>query len=287
MHSKKVKGILSSKNGMNLYRGCTHGCIYCDSRSTCYQMDHAFEDVEIKENAIELLEECLKRKRKKVMIGSGSMTDPYMPLEKSIRSTHKSLELIEKYGFGATLITKSASVLDDLELLKTINEKTKAVVQMTLTTFDEDLCKILEPHVSSTRERFETLMVLKENNIPTVVWFAPLLPFINDTRENMEGILNYCIEAQVKGIICFGIGVTLREGDREYFYEQLDKHFPGLKEKYIATYGNDYYLPSANEKEHMKLFHKTCREQGIMDNPDDIFKYLAKFEDKKQLNLFD
>ena len=141
MHLKKVKGILSSSNGMNLYRGCTHGCIYCDSRSKCYHMEHAFEDVEVKENAIVLLENALKRKRLKCMLS----TDPYIPLEDEFSSVRKALSLAYKYGFGFTLITKSNRVLKDLDLLKAINDKTKCVVQMTLTTYDEDLCKKIEP----------------------------------------------------------------------------------------------------------------------------------------------
>lgn len=286
MHTKKVKGILSAQNGMNLYRGCTHGCIYCDSRSTCYQIDHDFEDIEVKENAIELLENTLKRKRNKAMIGTGSMTDPYMPLEKQFRLTRQALEVIDKYGFGATVITKSSAVLDDLDLYKRINQKTKAVVQMTLTTYDEKLCKVLEPNVSTTKERFEALKILRDNNIPTVVWLTPILPFINDNLDNLKGILKYCIEAQVKGIICFGMGVTLREGDREYFYENLDKSFPGLKDKYIQNYGNAYNCPSENEAELMDYFHETCQSYGIMDNPKDVFKYLQTFEDKKQMKLF-
>ena len=286
MHTKEVKGILSAKNGMNLYRGCTHGCIYCDSRSTCYQMDHDFEDIEVKINAIELLESTLKRKRQKVMIGTGSMTDPYMPLDKQFHLTRQSLELIEKYGFGATVITKSATVLDDLDIYKRINEKTKAVIQMTLTTFDEDLCKIIEPHVSTTKERFDALKVFRDHDIPTVVWLTPILPFINDTQENLMGILNYCIEAQVKGIICFGFGVTLREGDREYFYDQLEQFFPGIKEKYINTFGNAYYCPSENEKELNKIFKEITDKHQIMNDADEIFTYLSAFEDKKQMKLF-
>lgn len=287
MHTAKVKGILSAQNGMNLYRGCTHGCIYCDSRSKCYQFTHDFEDVEIKENAIELLEETLKHKRKKVMIATGSMTDPYMPIEGIVHSTRRALEVIEKHGFGATLITKSASVLEDLELLKRINAKTKAVVQMTLTTYDEALCKILEPRVSSTRERFDALKVLRDNGIPTVVWMTPILPYINDTKENIQGILDYCIEAKVVGIICFGMGLTLREGNREYFYEQLDRHFPGLKKKYQDHYGNNYMLPSPLEKELMELFRQTCKQHGILSNPEDVFEYLRTFEDKTQISLFE
>ena len=289
MHYVKVKSILSAKNGMNLYRGCLHGCIYCDSRSSCYNMQHKFEDVEIKANAIELLEKALKSKRKKCMIGMGSMTDPYIPLETEIQNTRKSLELIYKYGFGATLITKSALVLRDLDVLKEINNKTKCVIQMTLTTFDEKICKIVEPNVSSTKERFEALKILNQNKIPTVVWLTPILPFVNDSKENLDGILNYCIKAKVYGILCFGMGLTLRDGNREFFYKNLDEYFPKMKEKYIKTYGNNYILNSPDNKYLMNIFHNTCKKHKIVCDNDEIFKYLNTFEDKKaekQLELF-
>lgn len=282
MHYKKVKGILSAHNGMNLYRGCSHGCIYCDSRSLCYHIDHEFEDIEVKENALELLEDALKRKRKKCMIGTGAMTDPYIPLELKLEYTRKSLELIEKYGFGVTIHTKSDIVLRDLDLLKKINDKTKCVVQMTLTTYDEELCKKLEPNVCTTKARFEALKKFRDAGIPTVVWFSPILPFINDTEENLRGILNYCVEAKVYGIICFGIGVTLRDGDREYFYKNLDKHFPGLKEKYIKDYGLSYEVTSPDNSRLMKIFHQVCEENGIVHDNGKIFEYLNAFEEKKQ-----
>lgn len=290
MHYKKVKGILSSSNGMNLYRGCTHGCIYCDSRSHCYHMEHDFEDIEIKENAIELLEQTLKRKRSKCMLSTGSMTDPYIPLENEIGYMRKTLSLAYKYGFGFTFITKSNRVLRDLDLLKAINDKTKCVVQMTLTTYDEDLCQMIEPNVCTTRERVEVLKQLRDAGIPTVVWLCPILPFINDTKENIINILNDCIEAKVYGVICFGMGLTLREGNREYFYNRLDYLFPHMKEKYIRTYGNQYQLYSLKNHQLMKIFHQMCEEHGIIHDNKQIFKYLKKFEDKTknvQLSLFD
>ena len=291
MHYTNVKTILSAKNGMNLYRGCSHGCIYCDSRSKVYNMQHSFEDIEIKSNAIELLEKALRGKRKKCMIGMGSMTDPYIPLEKEIQNTRKALELICKYDFGATLITKSASVLRDLDILKEINKKTKCVIQMTLTTFDEKLCEIIEPNVSTTKERFEILKILNKNNIPAVVWLTPVLPFINDTKENLAGILDYCVKAKVYGVICFGMGVTLREGNREYFYEKLDKFFPAIEEKYIKTYGNNYILNSPDNKYLMNIFYKTCKQHNIVCDNNEIFQYLNTFESKtikenRQLDLF-
>jgi len=290
MHFVQAKGILSPKNGMNLYRGCSHGCIYCDSRSQCYHMTHAFEDIEVKENAIELLEYALKHKRKKCMIGTGSMTDPYIPLEMKLRNVRKALHLIYEFGFGFTVITKSNLILRDLDLLQKINEKTKCVVQMTLTTYDEDLCKKIEPNVCTTSERFEVLKKLRDVGIPTVVWLTPILPFINDTEDNISSIIDMCIEAKVYGIICFGMGLTLREGNREYFYEQLDHLFPHLKDKYIQTYGNEYIVDSLNNKNLMKLFHQKCEKGGIIHNNEQIFQYLQTFEEKtlpKQLSLWD
>ena len=280
MHYVKVKGILSPSNGMNLYRGCSHGCIYCDSRSKCYQMNHDFEDIEVKENALELLETALRRKRKRCMIGTGAMTDPYIPLEKKLGYTRKALLLIERYGFGVALQTKSDLVLRDLDILRRINEKTKAVVQMTLTTADEKLCSIIEPNVSTANERFEALKALRDAGIPTVVWLCPVLPFINDTEENIRTILGMCVEAGVRGVLCFGMGLTLREGNREYFYRQLDIHFPRLKERYIRAYGNNYVVDSPRSTELMRLFHRICEENGILHSNDQIFEYLRKFEEK-------
>lgn len=288
MHTIQAKSILSSQNTMNLYRGCVHGCIYCDSRSTCYHMAHEFEDIEVKENAIELLETVLKRKRSKCMLSTGAMTDPYIPAERTLRYVRRALELAEQYGFGFTLITKSADVLRDLDILERINRKTKCVVQMTLTTYDETLCKKLEPGVSSTKERFETLKKLNEAGIPTVVWLSPILPFINDTEENIRKILELCIQAKVKGIICFGMGVTMREGNREYFYKQLDTFFPGMKEHYIQSYGYQYVCSSPKNENLMKLFHTICEEHGIWHDNGQIFTYLNTFENKEfeQLTLF-
>lgn len=286
MHYKKVKGILSSSNGMNLYRGCLHGCIYCDSRSDCYHMDHLFEDIEVKENALELLDASLKKKRKPCMIGMGAMTDPYIPLEDQLLYTRGALEIIDRNGFGVTLITKSSRVLRDLDVLKSIRTHSKCVIQMTLITYDEDLCKILEPNVSTTKERFETLLTLYKEGIPTIVWLTPILPFINDNEGNLRGILDYCIKAHVKGIICFDMGVTLREGNREYFYSKLEQHFPGLKETYINKYGNSYILSSPQNKHLMRIFHQVCEENGIMHNHEEIFNYLRTYEDHR-LNLLD
>lgn len=237
MHKVRAKGILSAGNGMNVYRGCTHGCIYCDSRSACYQMNHAFEDIEVKENAPELLEAALRSKRKRCMISTGAMCDPYLHAEKELLITRRCLELISRYEFGAAVLTKSD-------------------------------------------------LIMRERGIPTVVWFSPLLPFLNDTEENVLAIVDYARRAGCYGIISFGMGLTLREGDREYYYEALDRHFPGLKQRYIRRYGNNYELPSPDSGRLIKLFRQKCHESGLECDMDRIFAFLHEFPDNEQLTLF-
>ena len=204
MHFVNAKGILTAngggRSGMNIYRGCTHGCIYCDSRSKCYQFTHAFEDIEVKQNAPELLEVALKSKRKRCMIGTGAMSDPYMHCEEKLGLTRKCLGIISKYEFGIAIQTKSDRIMRDIDLLDEINRKAKAVVQMTLTTYDDDLCSIIEPNVCNTRRRIEVLEEMQRRGIPTVVWLTPILPFINDTEENINAILQECIRVGVKAI---------------------------------------------------------------------------------------
>ncbi len=285
MHYVNSKTILSPKNGMNIYRGCTHGCIYCDSRSKKYNMNHDFEDSEVKGNALELLKRELI-KRPKAMIGTGAMTDPYIPLEKRLKHVRKSLEMIYRYGFGFTCITKSDLILRDLDLLEKINEKARVVVQMTLTTADDGLCSILEPNVCPTSRRVEVLKTLNEAGIATVVWLCPILPYINDTEENINSIIDYCIETDVRGIFCFEMGLTLREGNREYFYQNLDRHFPGLKEKYMKEFGNDYAVPSPNNQKLMEIFKNRTSKAGIMNNWNEIYDFLMEFpQDSVQTRL--
>ena len=291
MHFVDAKGILTANNGycgMNIYRGCTHGCIYCDSRSKCYQFTHPFEDIEVKQNAPELLEMALSSKRKKCMIGTGAMSDPYMHCEEKLRLTRKCLEIISRHGFGVAVQTKSDRIMQDIDLLDEINKKAKCVVQMTLTTYDDELCGIIEPNVCNTKRRIEVLEAMQERGIPTMVWLTPILPFINDTEENIRPILNECVRVGVKGIICFDMGLTLREGDREYFYEALDKHFPGMKERYIRRYGNAYELPSPDSKELMRMFHEICKENNIISRPPECFAYMSELSEKyTQMSIFD
>ena len=289
MHFVDAKGILTGSGGhfgMNIYRGCSHGCIYCDSRSKCYQFTHPFEDIEVKQNAPVLLEAALRSKKKRAMIGTGAMSDPYMHCEEELRLTRRCLEIILQYGFGAAVQTKSDRILRDIDLLEEINRKAKCVVQMTLTTYDDRLCKIIEPNVCNTQRRIEVLEAMRERNIPAIVWLTPILPFINDTEENIQAILDACAQVQVKGIICFDMGLTLREGDREYFYAALDRHFPGMKERYIRTYGNAYEVPSPYSAELMTLFRSFCREHGILYKPEECFDYLQTLPDKYRQMTF-
>ena len=290
MHFVDAKGILTANNGfngMNIYRGCSHGCIYCDSRSRCYQFTHPFEDIEVKQNAPELLEKALSSKRKKCMIGTGAMSDPYMHCEEQLGLTRKCLEIILRHGFGVAIQTKSDRILRDIDLLDEINREAKAVVQMTLTTYDDDLCRIVEPNVCNTKRRIEVLEEMQKRGIPTVVWLSPILPFINDNEENIRTIMEECVRVGVKGVICFGMGLTLREGDREYYYAALDKYFPGLKKKYIERYGNSYNLPSPNERQLYKVFHEICSANGMMSKPDECFRYLNELPEKEiQVSMF-
>lgn len=290
MHLVDAKGILSARNGMNIYRGCTHGCIYCDSRSDCYQMRHDFEDIEVKQNCVSLLEQALRSKRKKCMIGTGSMSDPYMHCEEKLQLMKQCLEIIERYGFGVAVQTKSNRILRDISILSRINQNAKAVVQTTFTTYDEELCKVIEPNVCTTKKRFEMLLAMKEEKIPTVVWIDPILPFINDTKENLDGLLDYCIRADVRGIICFGMGMTLRNGNREYYYRKLDESFPGLKNKYKERYGYSYEVESPNAKLLFQRFQDICRLHNILYKPDEVFHYMNEFPQDRnyeQLSLFE
>ncbi len=291
MHFVEAKGILTGNSGyygMNIYRGCSHGCIYCDSRSKCYQFTHPFEDIEVKQNAPELLEKALRSKRKKCMIGTGAMSDPYMHCEEELRLTRRCLEIINKYGFGAAIQTKSDRILQDIDLLDEINRSAKCVVQITLTTYDDGLCSILEPNVCNTKRRIEVLEMMRERGIPTVVWLTPILPFINDTTENITALMNECVRVGVKGIIDFGMGLTLREGDREYYYAALDKYFPGMKQQYIHRYGNSYELPSPNARELINIVQRACKENEIMCTPEECFSYMRELPEKQtQISIFD
>ena len=288
MHFVNAKSLLTSSRSMNLYRGCTHGCIYCDSRSDCYGFAHDYEDIEVKQNAPELLERILRSSRKKFMISTGSMSDPYQPCEKELKLTRRCLELILQYGFGASVITKSDLILRDLDLFEEISSKSKAVVQMTITAADEELSRKIEPYVCTSRRRYEVLKKFQKYCIPTVVWLSPVLPMITDTEENIRQILEWCFDAGVKGIIMYGAAMTLRSGCREYYYNELDRMFPGLSEKYERMYGDSYLVVSTRHEKLMKIFHEECEKHGVLHTPEDCFRFINEMPERyRQLNLFD
>ena len=276
MHYVKAKGIFTSDYGINIYRGCTHGCIYCDSRSDIYQFNHEFEDMEEKENAVELLKRELVR-RKPFMVVTGAMTDPYIPIEKRLKNVRKCLELIYRYGYGFSCLTKSDLILRDLDLLKKINEKSKVVVNITLTTANDDLCKTIEPNVCSTSRRVEVLRKLDENDIPTVVWLSPILPHINDTEDNINSILDSCIDLNVRGVLNLDMGLSLREGNREYFYRKLDENFPGLRDKYVEEFGDSNFIYSKNNRKLKQIIKNRCQMHGMLYKQEDIFNYMHDF----------
>ena len=259
-HVKQPDPWFGLKYNMNLYRGCQHQCIYCDSRSECYQIEN-FTDILVKVNAIELLEDELSRKRVKGTIGTGSMNDPYMPLEGKVNLTGRALDVITRYGFPVHIITKSDLVLKDLDVLKQINQ-IYAAVSFTITTTDEGLAQILEPGAPSVSRRLQAMRVLSENGIHTGVTMMPILPFIEDNEENIAQIVHQAWDAGASYIIP-GFGMSLRKGSRDYYYEKLDQFFPGLKRKYQETFGLQYQCTANNAQRLRERFYELCEHYGI------------------------
>jgi DNA repair photolyase len=289
-----AKMILSkTKNGdlwfgidynMNLYKGCSHGCIYCDSRSNCYQIKD-FDKVKIKENVIEILQKEIKSKRKKGVIGIGAMSDTYNPFEKKLQVTRKALALIESNGFGVSIETKSDLIVRDIDIFKKINEKADVILKFTITAADDKLSKIIEPNVCETSKRLAAMKKLSDEGIFVGILLTPIIPFITDSEENIKKIIELSAKNGAKFIYSIG-GVTLRENQREYFYSQLDKNFPRLKQKYISTYQNKYYCKSLNKNLGL-IFKRECEKYGLLYKMEDIVKAYKKEELDNQISLFD
>ncbi len=270
---------------MNIYKGCCHGCIYCDSRSECYGVED-FGRVRAKERALEIIRDDLRRKVKKGIIGTGSMSDPYNPFEQKLLLSRHALELINAFDFGVSIATKSHLVTRDVDILSDIRQHSPVLVKMTITTMDEKLCSILEPHVASTKERFQAIRTLAEQGIFCGVLLMPILPFINDSEENVGGILQQAKESGAR-FVYPAFGVTLRDIQREYFYEQLDAHFPNLKEKYMKRYGNRYSCGSPKAKTLYSFFVKECERLGLLYQMKDIVYHYKQNSNGNQLSLFD
>ena len=270
---------------MNLYRGCSHGCIYCDSRSNCYHIDN-FDVPKGKENALQILEKELSKKTDHGVVGIGSMSDTYNPLEKHYEQTRGALKLLSKYNFGVSIDTKSDLILRDLDLLKEINSKNNVIIKFTITTPHDELSKIIEPHVCVSSKRFEAIKTLSDNDIFVGIMMNPLLPFITDSEKDIKKLVRLAHENGAKFIQSF-MGMTLRENQRDYYYEKLDIHFKGLKEKYIKYYGERYNCPVPNYKQLYKVFTNECDKYGILYNMKDIIKaYKKEIKENEQISLF-
>ena len=269
---------------MNIYRGCCHGCIYCDSRSECYQVID-FETVKAKENALQIIDSELKRKRKKGVIATGSMSDPYNPFEKKNELTRKALSIINANRFGIAIATKSNLVARDIDILQNIKEHSPVIVKITITTADGALCKKIEPHAAGSGERFAAIKSLSDAGIYCGILLMPVLPFINDSRSNVLDIVHRAYDSGAKFIYAM-FGLTLRDRQREYFYARLDEFFPGLKQRYMSNYGNRYECISPNVKDLWNTFTSECIRLGISYRMDDIIKSYKSDYHSGQLSLF-
>ena len=270
---------------MNLYRGCSHRCIYCDSRSNCYHIDN-FDIVRGKENALLILEQELSKKREKGVVGIGSMSDTYNPLEKKYEQTRGALKLIAKYGFGVSIDTKSDLILRDIDLLKEINEKNNVIVKFTITTPNDELSKIIEPNVCVSSKRLQAIKKISDNGIFVGIMMNPVLPFITDNEEDIKKLVRLAYENGAKFIHTF-MGMTLRENQRDYYFNKLDQDFNSLKEKYIKHYGNRYNCVVPNYIELYRIFTDECNKYGILYNMKDIIKaYKKEIKNSEQISLF-
>lgn len=270
---------------MNLYRGCSHGCIYCDSRSECYRIEN-FDQVRGKEKALFLLEKELSKKKRKGVIGIGAMSDTYNPLEEHYFQTRGALALIEKYGFGVSIDTKSDLILRDIDLLKKINEKNNVILKFTITTPHDELSKIIEPHVCVSSKRLQAMEECSKQGIFTGILMTPVLPFITDKEEDIKELVHLASLHHAHFIYNY-MGVTLRANQRDYYYRQLDQHFPSLKEKYIRHYKNSYFCAALNYQRLRQIFVEECKRVHILYKMEDIINAYKK-ENKRfeQTSLF-
>lgn len=269
---------------MNLYKGCCHGCIYCDSRSECYRIEQ-FDRVRAKENALALLAKELRGKQRSGMVASGSMSDPYNPFEREELLTRRSLELLDRALFGAAIATKSSLVRRDIDLLRRIRSHSPVMVKLTVTTADDGLARIVEPRVSLPSERFAAAAELSRNGIYTGILLMPVLPFLEDTQDNIRAVVRKAAEAGVH-FIYPAFGVTLRTNQREHFYERLDEHFPGLKRRYMAAFGDAYECVSPNARSLWKVFAAECASAGIVYRMPDIIEGCRREYRTEQISLF-
>ncbi|MBD3329146.1 radical SAM protein [Candidatus Dojkabacteria bacterium] len=280
--STKPDSWFGTKYNMNLYRGCEHQCIYCDSRSECYKIDD-FNNTEVKINAAELLQKELKSKRIKGTIGFGAMSDTYAPVEARYKLTRKCLEIIAALKFPIHILTKSALVVRDLDLIKSISSEF-AAISFTLTTADDTLAKIVEPKAALSSARFSAMKKLAKAGIYTGITMMPVLPFLEDNLNNISAIVESAAESGASYIIP-AFGMTLRGRQREYYYQKLDESFPGMKMRYVKKFGNSYSCGVDNYRLLRDRFEELCHRYGIVTRID-IYEPVSVF-DSEQGKLFD
>ncbi|MCL2406449.1 MAG: radical SAM protein [Defluviitaleaceae bacterium] len=268
---------------MNIYRGCPHGCIYCDSRSDCFQ-NKDFNTVTVKENALRIIRDDLKRKVKTGVVGTGAMSDPYNPVERELRLTRNSLELLNAFGFGASIVTKSSLITRDIDVLQDIQTHSPTIVKLSITTADDNLSRQLEPCASVTSERFEALHTLSESGVFCGVFIIPMLPYITDSADNLVQLLRMAKNAGAKFVYTY-MGMTLRPGSREYYYEHLDKILPGTKEKYIKRYGLRKHCQSPNSKKLWGVLAEECERLGLLYDMKAITFYYKSVYANRQLTF--
>jgi DNA repair photolyase len=270
---------------VNVYRGCSHGCVYCDSRSECYGIED-FENVTAKSNAPELLRRELSRKRNKAVIGTGSMSDPYIPAERGYKLTRQMLEAVEEFGFSVHITTKSDLVLRDLDLLTRINRKAKASIAFTVTTCDERLSGWAEPHAPAPASRLTAMRTLADNGLFTGVLLMPVLPFIMDDPAQIQTVAEQARLHGARYIIPW-FGMSLRDRQRDYYYRKLDEWSPGLRAKYERTFGSRYTCSARHAQELQILLEKYCRSNGLLCHMSEVvLKPPVTGSEAVQLELF-
>ena len=270
---------------MNLYKGCSFGCIYCDSRSECYHINN-FDIVKTKVDALEILEQELSSKGYRGVVSFGTLSDPYNKEEEKLEITRNALKLILKYGFGVSIDTKSDLILRDLDLLTEIAKKNSVIIKISVTTTDDEMAKKLEPNVPSSTRRFEVLKKLRKSDIYAGILLTPVLPFLTDTEENIRSIVLKSKDADAK-FIYTKMGMNLRTNQRTYYYEKLDELYPGLSSDYEAVYGKKYFCSSLQYRHLMELFLNLCHQNGIITEMEDIIKdYKKVIPMNEQISLF-
>jgi len=283
--TKKPAMWFGAEYNMNIYRGCTHGCIYCDSRSDCYR-NPDFDSVKVKADALKIIRDDLRRKIRGGVISTGAMSDPYNPFEKDLMMTRNALELINAFNFGVAIDTKSALVARDTDILQDIKAHSPVIVKITVTTADDSLCERIEPGAPRTSERFAAMKALSSAGIFCGVLMMPILPFINDTEENVLGILRQAGEAGAKFVFP-AFGMTLRSGNREYYYDKLDAGFPGTKQKYIKRFGNRYQCTSPAAGRLWDVFKAECARLGLLHEMLSITQRYKLGYEGRQLTLWE